>query len=67
MSLVYKLSKLIRIRFLRDNPGASESDAVAFALGYITQFIDDNIGDGLENMLIRRIDRVTRSMNKNCV
>ena len=67
MSLVHKLSALIRIRFLRENPGATESDAKMFALGYITQFIDNNIGDGLENMLIHRIDSVTRSMNKNCV
>lgn len=44
MSLVYKLSELIRIRFLRENPGAAESDATMFALGYITQFIDNNIG-----------------------
>lgn len=67
MSLVYKLSELIRIRFLRENPDATESDAVAFALGYVVQFVDSNIGDGLENMLIHRIDSVTRSMNKNCV
>ena len=67
MSLVYKLSELVRIRFLRENPEASESNATTFALGYITQFIDSNNGDGLENMLIHRIDSVTRSMNKNCV
>ena len=67
MSLVHKLSELVRIRFLRENPEASYSDASTFALGYITQFIDNNIGDGLENMLIHRIDSVTRSMNKNCV
>lgn len=67
MSLVYKLSELVRIRYLKENPDASESDAVAFALGYVTQFIDNNIGEGLENMLIHRIDSVTRSMNKNCV
>ena len=67
MSLVYKLSELVRIRILSENPGAPESNATMFALGYITQFIDNNIGDGLENMLIHRIDSVTRSMNKNYV
>ena len=44
MSLVYKLSELVRIRFLQENPGAPESNATMFALGYITQFIDNNIG-----------------------
>lgn len=67
MSLVYKLSELIRIRFLRENSDASESDAVTFALGYVVQFVDNNIGDELENMLVHRINSVTRSMNKNCV
>ena len=65
MSLVYKLSELIRIRFLRENPDATEYHATMFVLGYITQFIDNNIGDGLENKLIQRIDTVMRSMNKN--
>ena len=67
MSLVYKLSELIRIRFLQENPGAPEYRATMFVLGYITQFIDNNIGDGLENKLIQRIDTVMRSMNKNYV
>ena len=67
MSLVYKLSELIRIRFLRENPDATEYHATMFVLGYITQFIDNNIGDGLEYELIQRIDTVMRSLNKNCV
>ena len=66
MTLVYKLSELIRIRFLRENPDATEYHATMFVLGYITQFIDNNIGDGLKNKLIQRIDTVMRSMNKNC-
>ena len=65
MSLVYKLSELIRIRFLRENPGAPESDAKMFALGYITQFIDNNIGKDqeLQNVLIDRIIKIEIELN----
>ena len=65
MSLVYKLSELIRIRFLRENPGAPESDATMFALGYITQFIDNNIGKDqvLQNALIKRIATIEKELN----
>ena len=65
MSLVYKLSELIRIRFLRENPGAPESNATMFALGYITQFIDNNIGKDqkLQNVLINRISKIEKELN----
>lgn len=65
MTLVYKLSELIRIRFLRENPGAAESDATMFTLGYITQFIDNNIGKDqeLQNVLIRRITKIEKALN----
>ena len=65
MSLVYKLSELIRIRFLRENPGAPESDATMFVLGYITQFIDNNIGKDqeLQNALIKRIATIEKELN----
>lgn len=65
MSLVYKLSELIRIRFLRENPDAPESDATMFVLSYITQFIDNNIGKDLElqNVLIKRIAKIEKELN----
>lgn len=65
MSLVYKLSELIRIRFLRENPDAPESDATMFVLGYITQFIDNNIGKDqeLQNALIKRIAKIEKELN----
>ncbi len=65
MSLVFKLSELIRIRFLRENPDAPESDATMFALGYITQFIDNNIGKDqeLQNVLIKRIAKIEKELN----
>lgn len=65
MTLVYKLSELIRIRFLRENPDASESDATMFALGYITQFIDNNIGkeQELQNVLVKRITKIKKELN----
>lgn len=65
MSLIYKLSKLIRIRFLRENPGAPESDATMFVLGYITQFIDNNIGKDqeLQNVLVKRIAKIEKELN----
>ena len=65
MTLVYKLSELIRIRFLRENPDAPESDATMFALGYITQFIDNNIGKDqeLQNALIKRIATIEKELN----
>ena len=65
MSLVYKLSKLIRIRFLRENPGSPDSDATLFVLGYITQFIDSNIGKDqeLQNALIKRIATIEKELN----
>ena len=65
MSLVYKLSELIRIRFLRENPGAPESDATMFVLGYITTFIDNNIGKDqvLQNALIKRIATIEKELN----
>ena len=65
MSLVYKLSELIRIRFLRENPDATESHATMFALGYITQFIDNNIGkdQDLQNVLIKRIATIEKELN----
>ena len=65
MSLVFKLSELIRIRFLRENPDASESDATLFALGYITHFIDKNIGKDqeLQNVLVKRITKIKKELN----
>ena len=65
MSLVYKLSELIRIRFLRENPGASDSDATMFVLGYIIQFIDNNIGKDqkLKIVLINRISKIEKELN----
>ena len=65
MSLVYKLSELVRIRFLRDNPGSPDSDATLFVLGYITQFIDNNIGKDqeLQNVLIDRIIKIEIEYN----
>ena len=65
MSLVYKLSELIRIRFLRENPGAPESDATMFALGYITQFFDNKIGKDqeLQKALIKRIATIEKELN----
>lgn len=65
MSLVYKLSELIRIRFLRENPGSPDSDATLFVLGYITQFIDSNIGKDqeLQNALIKRIATIEKELN----
>ena len=65
MSLVFKLSELIRIRFLRENPDASESDATMFTLGYITQFIDNNIGKDqeLQNVLVKRITKIKKELN----
>ena len=65
MSLVYKLSELIRIRFLRENPGASDSDAPTFVLGYITKFIDINIGKDqeLQIVLINRISKIEKELN----
>lgn len=65
MSLVYKLSELVRIRFLRDNPGSPDSDATLFVLGYITQFIDSNIGKDqeLQNALIKRIATIEKELN----
>ena len=65
MSLVYKLSKLIRIRFLRENPGSPDSDATLFVLGYNTQFIDSNIGKDqeLQNALIKRIATIEKELN----
>lgn len=65
MFLVYKLSELIRIRFLRENPGAPESDATRFVLGYITLFIDNNIGKDqeLQNALIKRIAKIEKELN----
>ena len=65
MSLVYKLSELIRIRFFRENPDATEYHATMFVLGYITQFIDNNIGKDqeLQNALIRRIATIEKELN----
>lgn len=65
MTIVYKLSELIRIRFLRENPDAPESDATLFVLGYITQFIDSNIGKDqeLQNALIKRIAKIEKELN----
>ena len=65
MSLVYKLSELVRIRFLRENPEASYSDASTFVLGYITKFIDINIGKDqeLQNALIKRIATIEKELN----
>lgn len=65
MSLVWELSKLVRIRFLRENPGAPESDATMFVLGYITQFIDRNIGKDqeLQNALIKRIAKIEKELD----
>ena len=65
MSLVFKLSELVRIRFLRENPDAPESDATMFALGYITQFIDNNIGKDqeLQNVLVKRITKIKKDLN----
>ena len=65
MTLVYKLSELVRIRYLRENPGSPESDAMMFALGYITQFIDSNIGKDqeLQNALIKRIATIEKELN----
>ena len=65
MTLVYKLSELIRIRFLRENPDASESDATRFALSYITLFIDNNIGKDqeLQNVLVKRITKIKKDLN----
>ena len=65
MSLVFKLSELIRIRFLRENPDAPESDATMFALSYITQFIDNNIGkeQDLQTVLINRIIKIKKELN----
>ena len=65
MTLVYKLSELVRIRFLRENPDASESDATRFALGYITLFIDNNIGKDqeLQNVLVKRITKIKKELN----
>ena len=65
MSLVHKLSELIRIRFLRENPGAPESDATLFVLGYIMNFIDSNIGKDqeLQNVLIDRIIKIEIELN----
>ena len=67
MSLVYKLSELIRIRFLRENPDAPESYATMFALGHITQFIDNNIGKDqeLQNVLIDRIIKIELELNND--
>lgn len=65
MRLVWKLSELVRIRFLRENPGAPESGATMFVLGYITQFIDRNIGKDqeLQNALIKRIAKIEKELN----
>ena len=65
MSLVYKLSELIRIRFLRENPGSSESDATMFVLSYIIHFTDINIGKDqvLQNALIKRIATIEKELN----
>jgi hypothetical protein len=65
MSLVFKLSELIRIRFLRENPDAPESDATMFVLSYITQFIDNNIGKDqeLQNVLVKRITKIKKELN----
>ena len=64
MSLVYKLSELVRIRFLRDNPDSSYSDASMFVLGYITKFIDINIGKDqeLQIVLINRISKIEKEL-----
>ena len=65
MSLAYKLSELIRNRFLRENPDAPESDATMFALSYITQFIDNNIGkeQDLQTVLTNRIIKIKKELN----
>ena len=65
MSLAYKLSELIRNRFLRENPDAPESDATMFVLGYIIHFIDNNIGKDqvLQNALIKRIATIEKELN----
>ena len=65
MSLVYKLSELVRIRYLRENPGSPESDATMFVLGYILQFVDNNIGKDhdTQNALIRRIAKIEKELN----
>ena len=65
MTLVYKLSELVRIRFLRENPGSPDYDATLFVLGYITQFIDSNIGKDqeLQNALIKRIATIEKELN----
>ena len=51
--------------FLRENPDAPESDATMFALGYITQFIDNNIGKDqeLQNVLVKRITKIKKELN----
>ena len=60
--MLYKLSELLRIRYLRENPGCAESDATMFTLGYITQFVDNNINNDLEGKINARIEKVIRSM-----
>lgn len=64
MSLFYKLSELIRIRFLRENPSSADV-APLFVLGYMTQFIDSNIGKDqeLQNALIKRIATIEKELN----
>lgn len=65
MSLVYKLSELVRIRYLRENPDSSYSDASTFVLGYIIHFTDNNIGKdrALQKALIKRIATIEKELN----